>query len=534
MKYIFVTGGVVSSLGKGITAASLGRLLVERGFKVNVQKLDPYLNVDPGTMNPGEHGEVFVTYDGLETDLDIGHYERFIGREFNSNCNYTSGKIYYNLIKKEREGKFLGATIQIVPHVTNEIKQAIMSLDDGSTDIGIIEVGGTVGDIEGMPFLEAIRQLSHELPEHCFCHIHVSLLPYLESAGEVKTKPTQHSVKELSGLGLFPNIIVCRSNGNVTLSSEMKEKLAMFCNLKSSEYIIHNKDCKSIYEVPVMLHEQKFDDIVLEVLHLRPRKINLSAWQKMLDKMHNLDRRVRIAIVGKYIKVPDAYISITESLRHAGFENNAEVDVKILSSEEIEKQGAENVLAGYDGVIVAGGFGCRGIEGKILAAAYCREKNVPYLGICLGLQTAVIDFARNVCGMEKANSTEFDAQTEFPVISEMDDQKHITAKGGTMRLGNFECEISPGTLAYKLYGKRSVLERHRHRYEFNNQFLDRVREKGLVISGINPKSKLVEIIENPACRYFIACQFHPEFKSRPYDPRPLFVGLVKASLESRK
>lgn len=530
MKYIFVTGGVVSSLGKGITAASLGRLLVERGFKVNVQKLDPYLNVDPGTMNPGEHGEVFVTYDGLETDLDIGHYERFIGREFNNNCNYTSGKIYYNLIKKEREGKFNGATIQIVPHVTNEIKQAILSLDDGNTDVGIVEVGGTVGDMEGMPFLEAIRQLSHELPEHSLCHIHVSLLPYLESAGEVKTKPTQHSVKELSGLGLFPNIIVCRSNWNITITQEMKEKLAMFCNLKSAEYIIHNKDCKSIYEVPVMLHEQKFDDIVLEVLHLKSKKINLDSWQNMIKKMYNLDRKLKIAIVGKYTKVPDAYISITESLRHAGLANNAEIEVRIISAEDVEKQGAEQALYGYDGVVVAGGFGKRGIEGKIDAASYCREKNIPYLGIGLGFQTAVIDFARNVCGLKGANSSEFDADSKFLVISELDEQKSSITNGNIIRLGNFECEILNGTLAHRLYGEKKIIERHRHRYEFNNQFLKTMTDKGFVIGGINPQTQLVEMIENPACKFFVGCQFHPEFKSRPYEPRPLFVGFVKACI----
>jgi CTP synthase len=530
MKYIFVTGGVVSSLGKGITAASLGRLLVERGFKVNVQKLDPYLNVDPGTMNPAEHGEVFVTDDGLETDLDIGHYERFIGRDFNRNCNYTSGKIYSDLIEKEREGKFLGATIQIVPHVTNEIKSAIKSLDDGNTDIGIIEVGGTVGDMEGMPFLEAIRQLNHDLPEHSCCHIHVSLLPYLESAGEVKTKPTQHSVKELSGLGLFPNIIVCRSNNNVTLTKDLKAKMAMFCNLKSEDYIIHNKDCKSLYEVPIMLHEQNLDGIVLDILHLKSKKIDLSKWKSMLDKMYNLKYKTKIAIVGKYVKVPDAYISITESLKHAGFECNSSVDIKTISAEDVEKYGAEKVLKDFDGVVVPGGFGNRGIEGKILTAKYCRENNVPYLGICLGLQTAVIEFARNVCNIKNATSTEFTPSTKYPIIDEMLEQKKITAKGGTMRLGAYDCEIKPGTLVSKLYGKTKISERHRHRFEFNNKYKDVLGSKGLVFSGMNPQRNLVEIIENPICKFFVACQFHPEFKSRPYGPHPLFIGLIKASL----
>lgn len=531
MKYIFVTGGVVSSLGKGITAASLGRLLVNRGLRVNIQKLDPYLNVDPGTMNPGEHGEVFVTEDGLETDLDIGHYERFIGRELNRNCNYTSGKIYSNLIEKEREGKFLGATIQIVPHVTNEIKDAIKSLDDGKTDIAIVEVGGTVGDMEGMPFLEAIRQLTRELPEHSCCHIHVSLLPFLESAGEIKTKPTQHSVKELSGLGLFPNIIVCRTVSGIVLNQDTKRKLAMFCNLKNEDYIIHNKNCKSLYEVPIMLHEQNFDGIVLNILHLKAKKIDLSQWNKMLDKMNHLTHHIKIAIVGKYVKVPDAYISITESLKHAGFNSGAEVEVKILNSQDIEKDGADKWLQGYDGIVVPGGFGSRGIEGKIATAKYCRENNVPYLGLCLGMQIAVIEFARNVCKVKGATSTEFNPETKAPVIDEMVKQKKLTMKGGTMRLGAYDCELKPNTMAYKLYGKKNISERHRHRYEFNNAYKKIMEEKGLVFSGINPQRDLVEIIENPSCKYFIASQFHPEFKSRPYEPRPLFVGLIKAALK---
>jgi len=528
MKYIFVTGGVVSSLGKGITAASLGRLLVNRGFKVNVQKLDPYLNVDPGTMNPGEHGEVFVTEDGLETDLDIGHYERFIGRNFNKNCNYTSGKIYSNLIEKERRGEFLGATIQIVPHVTNEIKNAIMSLDDGNTDIGIIEVGGTVGDIESMPFLEAIRQLTNQLPAYSCCHIHVSLLPYLESAGEVKTKPTQHSVKELTGLGLFPNIIVCRSNNNVVLSKDLKAKLAMFCNLKDEDCIIHNKNCKSLYEVPLMLHEQNFDNKVLEFLNLKSNKIDLAQWEKMIDNMNNLQNKVKIAIVGKYVKVPDAYISITESLKHAGLANNSNVEVSILSAEDIEKEGASKLLAGFDGIVVPGGFGTRGIEGKIEVAKYARENNIPYLGLCLGMQIAVIEFARDVCNIKGATSTEFEPDTKEPVIDEMAEQKKLTTKGGTMRLGAYECTLVPNTLAYNLYKQDVIYERHRHRYEFNNKYKDLLQKNGLVFSGKNSERDLVEIIENPKCKFFIASQFHPEFKSRPYAPHPLFVGLIKA------
>ena len=530
MKYIFVTGGVVSSLGKGITAASLGRLLVNRGFKVNVQKLDPYLNVDPGTMNPGEHGEVFVTDDGLETDLDLGHYERFIGRNFNRNCNYTSGKIYSTLIEKERRGEFLGATIQIVPHVTNEIKNAIKSLDDGNTDIGIIEVGGTVGDIESMPFLEAIRQLINQLPAHSCCHIHVSLLPYLESAGEVKTKPTQHSVKELTGLGLFPSIIVCRSNDNVMLNNDLKAKLAMFCNLKDQDCIIHNKNCKSLYEVPLMLHEQNLDGKVLEFLNLKSKRINLKQWEKMVDKMYNLQHSVKIAIVGKYVKVPDAYISITESLKHAGLANNSAVEVSIISAEDIEREGAERLLSGFDGVVVPGGFGTRGIEGKIAVAKYCRENNIPYLGLCLGMQIAVIEFARDVCKIKGATSTEFDPKTKAPVIDEMIEQKKLTTKGGTMRLGAYACDITPNTLAYRLYGSEHISERHRHRFEFNNKYKEIMEKNGLVFSGKNTERDLVEIIENPKCKFFIASQFHPEFKSRPYLPHPLFVGLIKSAL----
>lgn len=530
MKYIFVTGGVVSSLGKGITAASLGRLLVERGFKVNIQKLDPYLNVDPGTMNPAEHGEVFVTYDGLETDLDIGHYERFIGRDFSKNCNYTSGKIYYNLIKKEREGKFLGATVQIVPHVTNEIKSAIQTLDDGSTDIGIIEVGGTVGDIEGMPFLEAIRQLINELDEHSCCHIHVSLLPCLEAAGEVKTKPTQHSVKELSGLGLFPNMIVCRTTSNVILTKEIKQKLAMFCNLKSEDYIIHNKDCKSLYEVPVMLHNQNFDGKVLEILHLKSKPCNLEKWKRMIEKMNSSDKTINVAIVGKYTKIPDSYLSVTEALKHAGIECGVNVSETILNCEEIEKTGIAQTLKNFDAVVVPGGFGVRGINGKVEVAKYCRENNIPFLGICLGMQIAVIEFARNICGLKDANSTEFDENTKNAVITQMTDQKNVQ-KGGTMRLGSFDCSISENTLAHKLYGTTQISERHRHRYEFNNSFYDLLKNNGLVFSGINSDSNLVEIIENPKCKYFIVCQFHPEFKSRPYAPHPLFVGLIKSAIK---
>ncbi len=529
MKYVFVTGGVVSSLGKGITAASLGRLLVNRGYRVNVQKLDPYLNVDPSTMNPIEHGEVYVTEDGLETDLDIGHYERFIDRNFNKNCNFTSGKIYWELINKERKGKFLGATIQIIPHVTNEIKQAIKSLDDGKTDIGIVEVGGTVGDIEGMPFLESIRQLTNQLPEQTCCHIHVSLLPFLESAGEVKTKPTQHSVKELSGMGLFPNIIVCRSNKDVLLNKSLKTKLAMFCNLKDEGCIIHNRDCKNLYEVPIMLHEQHLDTKVLEFLNLKNKKIELSSWKKMLEKMNNLNHKVKIAIVGKYVQVPDAYISVTEALKHAGYACDAEVEVKIINTEDIENNGTK-VLKEFDGVVVPGGFGEKEVQAKIDTAKYCRENNLPYLGLGLGMQVAVIEFAQNVCGLKKASSTEFDPKTKNPIIVGVDEQQKTTSKRGNMRLGAYECALQPNTLAEKLYSKQIISERYRTQYELNNEYGDILQKNGLVLSGINTQQNLVDIIENPNCKFFVASQFHPEFKSRPYKPHPLFVGLIKSTL----
>ncbi len=527
-KYVFVTGGVVSSLGKGITAASLGRLLINRGLRVTVQKLDPYLNVDPGTMSPYQHGEVFVTDDGAETDLDLGHYERFLDLSFNKNCNYTSGKIYSSIIKKERDGEYLGGTVQVVPHVTNEIKEAMKSVESDDVDVVIVEVGGTVGDIEGLPFLEAIRQFRMERGEHNTVHIHVTLLPYLEAAGEVKTKPTQHSVKELTGLGLVPDILVCRSNKNVEMSEGMKQKVAMFCSLKSPKYVIHNKDADSLYAVPLLLKEQKLDDVVLELLKIKAKKADNKEWTKMVNEFKKDYKQKTVAIVGKYIMVPDAYISVTEAIKHAGIVNKIKAKIKLVDSEEIEKKGAEACLGDVDAIVVPGGFGNRGVEGKILAAKYARENNVPYLGLCLGMQVAVIEFARDVAGLKNASSTEIDEKCKYPVICAMEDQKFITRKGGTMRLGAYDCVLKKGSKAFEAYGNENISERHRHRYEFNNEYKSQLEKAGLVCSGINPKRNLVEIVELREHPFFVAVQFHPELKSRPNRPHPLFVALMKA------
>ena len=528
-KYIFVTGGVVSSLGKGITAASLGRLLKSRGIRVTVQKLDPYINVDPGTMNPAQHGEVYVTRDGCETDLDIGHYERFLDMEFDHNCNYTSGKIYSSIIAKERRGEYLGATIQVVPHVTTEIKNAMKSVASEDIDVVIIEIGGTVGDIEGLAFLEAIRQFERELKYGNFLHIHCTLVPYLESAGEVKTKPTQHSVKELTSLGLNPDIIVCRTGKNVELSDHNKRKIAMFCNLDSPECVIHNSDCKSIYEVPLLLHREGLDTLVCDKLGLTAGNLDIKEWEDMVDNSTIEMPTTHIAIVGKYTEVPDSYISVTEAIKHASWSLHYKPIIDIVSSEEIEEKGAEEVLRGYDGVVVPGGFGSRGIEGKIMTAKYCREHKVPYLGLCLGMQIAVIEFARDVMGYIDANSTEFNIDTTHPVIHLMEEQKGIVDKGATMRLGNYNCHLQPNTKALSMYGKEDIVERHRHRYEFNNEYRDIFESNGLTISGVNLERDLVEVVEYKDHPYFIASQFHPEFLSRPNRPHPLFVGLLRAS-----
>ena len=527
-KYIFVTGGVVSSLGKGITAASLGRLLKNRGYKVGIQKFDPYINVDPATMDPTQHGEVFVTHDGGETDLDIGHYERFLDEDFNRNCDCTTGQIYSTIISKERKGEYMGATIQVVPHVTSEIKNA-MKLAGQNNDIVIVEIGGTVGDIEGLAFLEAIRQMTRELKPGNYVHIHCTLVPYLESAGEVKTKPTQHSVKELTSLGLNPDIIVCRTNKDVELSDHNKRKIAMFCNLISPECVIHNPDCRSIYEVPLVLNAQGLDRIVCGMLELPLGKCDLKEWKEMVDLMEGDLPTVNIAIVGKYSEVQDSYISVTEAIKHAALKNRHKAKITIISSEDLELTGAKEMLRNFDGVVVPGGFGARGTEGKILTARYCRENLIPFLGIGYGMQMCVVEFARNVLNLKDASSVEIDPSTSNPVICMGDDYN-----GRNMRLGNYKCRLVEGTLARRLYGLQEIEERHRHSYEFNNQYLDKYIEKGMIISGINEERNLVEIVELKDHPFYLATEFHPEFKSRPYRPHPIFAGFVSQSIANIK
>lgn len=531
-KFIIVTGGVVSSLGKGITAASLGRILINRGLKVAVQKLDPYINVDPGTMSPYQHGEVFVTDDGTETDLDIGHYERFLGINCQKNCNYTSGKIYSSIIAKERAGDYLGKTIQVVPHVTNEIKEKILSMASDDVDVVIVEIGGTVGDIEGLSFLEAVRQLRVEMGQDNILFLHVALLPYLDAAKEVKTKPAQNSVKELTRLGIQPDILVCRTNAGIDVTEEMKQKLAMFCNLRGSEYVIHNSDAKCLYEVPLMLQKEGLDRIVCKLLKLKTKRADMSEWKKMVSGIMRKKKTIEVAIVGKYTEVADAYISVTEALRHAGLANDVDVHVNLISAVEIEEKGAQALLSDMKGIVVPGGFGERGIEGKIAAAKFARENDIPYLGLCLGMQIAVIEFARDVLGFKDANSTEINKNTKYNVIDIMEDQKNISEKGGTMRLGLYPCELVKGTKAREAYGVDHIEERHRHRYEFNNKFRADFEKHGMKIAGINKKRDLVEIVEIPQNKFFVASQFHPEFKSHPYSPHPLFKAFIKACKEN--
>jgi CTP synthase len=531
-KYIFVTGGVVSGLGKGITAASLGKLLRAHGYTVTVQKIDPYLNVDPGTMSPYQHGEVFVTDDGAETDLDLGHYERFLDVCFTQKSNITTGRIYSNIIEKERRGDYLGATVQIIPHVTNEIKDYMRAVGDGN-DIVIVEVGGTVGDMEGTVYIEAIRQFRKELGNGNSIAIHVTLIPYIEASGEIKTKPTQSSVRDLQQLGIFADVVVCRTSALVELPREHKEKIAMFCSLDSADDVIHNKDCRTIYEVPLMFAKQKFDEIVLKKLGLRVTKCNMAEWEKIVGTMCDSKLpEVKVAIVGKYIDVADAYISVTESVKHAGVANGVRTSVKLVDAEDVEKYGAEKAING-DGtvaaIIVPGGFGNRGIEGKIMAVKYARENKIPYLGLCLGMQVAVMEYARSILGLAGATSTEFDPKAKYPVIDIMEEQKRVKNMGGTMRLGLYDCEIMPGTLAAELYGRTKIKERHRHRFEFNNAYREQLTDAGLKISGLNRELDLVEIIEIPSHPFFIAGQFHPEFLSRPGRPHPLFRGLIAAA-----
>ena len=531
-KYIFVTGGVVSGLGKGITAASLGRLLKNRGYKVTIQKLDPYINVDPGTMNPYEHGEVFVTDDGAETDLDLGHYERFINENLTTNSSVTMGKIYSSVIEKERRGDYLGKTVQVIPHITNEIKEKIYGFEDSDTDIVITEIGGTVGDIEGLSIIEAIRQVGLEKNPEDVCFIHVTLLPYIYGSNEIKSKPTQHSVKELQSYGIKPDILVCRTEQDIP--ENIREKLALFCNVRKTS-VIQNKTADNLYAVPLMLEEEGLAREICNYLKLDKFTPDNKKWEDMIEKIRNIDKKkkVKIAIVGKYIKLEDAYISVIESIKHAGFANNVETEIKLIDSEKITKENVNDILSGFQGIIVPGGFGNRGIEGKIETIKYAREYKIPFLGICLGMQMAVLEYARNVLKLENANSAEFDGKAKNQVIHIMENQKTVQKKGGTMRLGAYPCIIKKGTIAEEIYGTTEISERHRHRFEYNNSFKEQLEKAGLICSGTSPDGKLVEIVEISKNNhpYFIAGQFHPELKSRPNRPAPLFVGLVKAAKE---
>lgn len=536
-KYIFVTGGVVSSLGKGITAASLGRLLKSRGYRVTIQKFDPYINIDPGTMSPYQHGEVFVTDDGAETDLDLGHYERFIDINLSKNSNTTTGKIYQSVINKERRGDYLGGTVQVIPHITNEIKERVFRVgQQDNADFVITEIGGTVGDIESLPFLEAIRQVKKDVGKNDVLYIHVTLVPYISAAGELKTKPTQHSVKELRSIGISPDILVCRSEKPI--SKEMREKMAMFCDV-DPDAVIQNLTARSIYEVPMLMEEQGLDTIVLRKLAMEDKPKDMQGWHDMVARiLKKYNKKVTIAVVGKYVALQDAYISITESLRHAAVANETELDIHWVNAEEIEADDTDmdKIMAGVDGILVPGGFGNRGIEGKIKAIQYAREHKIPFFGICLGMQCAVIEFARHVCGMADANSSEFNPNSTHPVIDLMPEQIDVEDLGGTMRLGLYPCKVYPDTLTSKAYNAELIYERHRHRYEFNNAFREEIVGKGLVLGGTLPNGRLVEIVELPESEHpwFLGAQFHPEFKSRPTNPHPLFRDFVSAAVKHHK
>lgn len=529
-KYIFVTGGVVSGLGKGITAASLGRLLKNRGYKVIIQKFDPYINVDPGTMNPCEHGEVFVTDDGAETDLDLGHYERFIDESLTVNSSITTGKIYSEVIERERKGDYLGKTVQVVPHITNAIKDKVYKFKETDTDIVITEIGGTIGDIESLPFVEAIRQIGLENKPEDVMYIHVTLLPYIHGSNELKSKPTQHSARELQSYGIKPDVLVCRSE--IEIPEGMKEKIALFCNVRK-ENVIQNSTVGVLYEVPLMLEREGLAKVVCEHLNLKNKTPKNEKWEKMIEKIKNTpDKSVNIAIVGKYVSLEDSYLSVVESLRHGGFANNVNVNINFVDSEKIDSdETASKMLEKFDGILVPGGFGNRGTDGKILAIKYAREHDVPFLGICLGMQMAVIEFAKDVLGINDADSTEFNTRTKNPVIHIMDSQKDVKKKGGTMRLGAYPCKIKKGSLAEKIYGKEEISERHRHRFEFNNEYRAQIEKGGMVISGTSPDNTLVEMVEIPTNKFFIAGQFHPEFKSRPDHPAPLFKAFIKAAIK---
>ncbi|MEY8298504.1 CTP synthase [Emergencia timonensis] len=528
-KYIFVTGGVVSGLGKGITAASLGRLLKARGLKVAAQKLDPYINIDPGTMSPYQHGEVFVTEDGAETDLDLGHYERFIDENLNRFSNLTTGKVYWNVLNKERNGEYLGSTVQVIPHITNEIKSFIYNVGETSeADVIITEIGGTVGDIESQPFLEAIRQVSLEVGKENCLFIHVCLVPYLQSSGEHKSKPVQHSVKELQAVGISPDIIVLRVDEPV--DQDIIDKISLFCNVKK-DCVITNLTMPVLYEAPMMLEKSNLSWIVCRELSINAGPCDMQEWTDMLARIASRHRKVTIGMVGKYVKLHDAYLSVAEALRHGGYENDTKVEIKWIEAEELTEGSADSLLRDVDGILVPGGFGDRGIEGKILAAKFAREHDIPYLGICLGMQTAVIEFARNAAGIEDAHSGEFVPNGRNRVIDLMADQQGNLPKGGTMRLGAYPCRVKEGTLLAKAYGKEEIQERHRHRYEFNNAYREKLEAAGLVISGTSPDGRLVEAVEIPDQRFFAAVQYHPEFKSRPNNAHPLFREFIKASLQ---
>ena len=528
-KYIFVTGGVVSGLGKGITAASLGRLLKARGLKVAAQKLDPYINVDPGTMSPYQHGEVYVTEDGAETDLDLGHYERFIDENLNKFSNLTTGKVYWNVLNKERRGEYLGSTVQVIPHITNEIKAFIYTVAEKTdADVVITEIGGTIGDIESQPFLEAVRQISLEIGRENSLFIHVTLVPFLSGSDEHKSKPTQHSVKELQGMGVKPDIIILRCDE--PLEESIFKKISMFCNVKP-DCVIENLTLPVLYEAPIMLEKSNFSSIVCRELGINAPNIDMSEWNDMLSKIHNRKKSVTIGLVGKYVALHDAYLSVAEALRHAGYALGSFVEVKWIDSETVTRENVSELLSDCGGVIVPGGFGNRGIEGKIITAQYCRENNLPYLGICLGMQIAVIEFARHVVGLADANSNEFDSKSPHKVIDFLPDQNDETDKGGTLRLGAYPCKIKDGTQMYRCYRQTEIFERHRHRYEFNNEYREQLSKAGLVISGTSPDDYIVETVEIPQNDFFVGVQFHPEFKSRPNKPHPLFVGLVEAALK---
>ncbi len=531
-KYIFITGGVVSSLGKGITAASLGQLLKSRGLKVTIQKFDPYINVDPGTMSPYQHGEVFVTEDGAETDLDLGHYERFIDVNLNKHSSITSGKIYWSVLNKERKGDYNGRTVQVIPHITNEIKDRIKRVtEESEVDVVITEIGGTVGDIESLPFLEAIRQFKYDVGIENVMYIHVTLVPYLSTAGELKTKPTQHSVKELRSIGIKPDVLICRTE--VPLSEDIKSKIALFCDLAPSE-VIENIDVDTIYELPLVLEKEGLAQLVIDKLNLKCDKLDLTEWKDMVEKIKNLKEKVTVALVGKYVELKDAYLSVSEALTHGGIYNDVHVDIKWIHSEDINEENVDELLCNVDGILVPGGFGSRGIEGKITAIKYAREKRIPFFGICLGMQMAVVEFARNVLGLEDAHSAEFDSDTRHPVIDLMPEQRDIEDLGGTMRLGVYPCKLREDSFARKIYGLPLIYERHRHRYEFNNKYREQFENSGMVISGISPDERLVEIIELKDHPWFIATQFHPEFKSRPTKAHPLFKSFIAACKENKK